>query len=95
MAELGDESVKLHERVGAHAAKRVDVLLVSGEYADALARGATGSEGFRRPKMIVTIEDNAQAARWLREHARRRRRGVAQRIAKVTSIEEIVEELGG
>ena len=30
----------LHERVGAHAASKVDVLLVRGEYADDLARGA-------------------------------------------------------
>ncbi len=90
MAELGNESVKLHERVGAHAAKRVDVLLVSGEYADALARGAAGS-GFSS-QMIVTVEDNAHAARWLREHARR---GdvVLLKGSRKYKLEEIVEEL--
>jgi UDP-N-acetylmuramoyl-tripeptide--D-alanyl-D-alanine ligase len=90
MAELGNESVKLHERVGAHAAKRVDVLLVSGEYADALARGAAGS-GFSS-QMIVMIEDNAHAARWLREHARR---GdvVLLKGSRKYKLEEIVEDL--
>ncbi|HKE38167.1 MAG TPA: UDP-N-acetylmuramoyl-tripeptide--D-alanyl-D-alanine ligase [Candidatus Baltobacteraceae bacterium] len=90
MAELGDESVKLHERVGAHAAKRVDVLLVSGDYADALARGAS-SAGFSS-QMIVTIRDNAQAARWLREHARR---GdvVLLKGSRKYKLEEIVEDL--
>ncbi|HZY99726.1 MAG TPA: UDP-N-acetylmuramoyl-tripeptide--D-alanyl-D-alanine ligase [Candidatus Baltobacteraceae bacterium] len=90
MAELGDESVKLHERVGAHAAKRVDVLLVGGEYADALARGAAGA-GFSS-QMIVTIEDNAHAARWLREHARR---GdvVLLKGSRKYKLEEIVEDL--
>lgn len=90
MAELGAESVKLHERVGAHAAKRADVLLVTGEYADALARGAEGW-GFS-PQMIVTIEDNAHAARWLREHARK---GdvVLLKGSRKYKLEEIVEDL--
>lgn len=90
MAELGGESIKLHERVGAHAAKRVDVLLVSGEYADALARGAAGA-GFSS-QMIVTIEDNAHAARWLREHARK---GdvVLLKGSRKYKLEEIVEDL--
>lgn len=90
MAELGGESVKLHERVGAHAAKRVDVLLVGGEYADALARGAAAS-GFSS-QMIVTIEDNAHAARWLREHARK---GdvVLLKGSRKYKLEEIVEDL--
>lgn len=92
MAELGNESIKLHERVGAHAAKRVDVLLVSGEYADALARGAAGS-GFSS-QMIVMLEDNAHAARWLREHARR---GdvVLLKGSRKYKLEEIVEDLLG
>ncbi len=65
MAELGDESRTLHERVGAHAAGRVDVLLVRGEYAAELARGAQRAGLARR--QIVRIGTNAQAARWLRE----------------------------
>jgi UDP-N-acetylmuramoyl-tripeptide--D-alanyl-D-alanine ligase len=80
----------LHERVGAHAAKRVDVLLVSGEYAGALARGAAGA-GFSS-QMIVTFDDNAQAARWLREHARK---GdvVLLKGSRKYKLEEIVEDL--
>jgi UDP-N-acetylmuramoyl-tripeptide--D-alanyl-D-alanine ligase len=65
MAELGDESARLHERVGAHAARRAGVVLVSGEYADALVRGAQGGDAD-----IVRVESNADAARWLRDHAR-------------------------
>lgn len=67
MAELGEESQSLHERVGAHAAVSVDVLLVSGEFAAALARGARGA-GFDADR-IVTVDTNAQAASWLRQHA--------------------------
>jgi UDP-N-acetylmuramoyl-tripeptide--D-alanyl-D-alanine ligase len=65
MAELGEESAQLHERVGAHAARRAGVVVVSGEYADALVRGARGGDAD-----IVRVESNADAARWLRDHAR-------------------------
>jgi UDP-N-acetylmuramoyl-tripeptide--D-alanyl-D-alanine ligase len=65
MAELGEESMQLHERVGEHAARRAGVVVVSGEYAEALARGAQGGRAD-----IVRVESNADAARWLRDHAR-------------------------
>ncbi|MBV9333151.1 MAG: UDP-N-acetylmuramoyl-tripeptide--D-alanyl-D-alanine ligase, partial [Candidatus Eremiobacteraeota bacterium] len=68
MAELGDESKALHERVGEHAARLVDVLLLRGEYASDLARGAERA-GFQA-EQIVRVESNAEAAQWLREHAR-------------------------
>jgi UDP-N-acetylmuramyl pentapeptide synthase len=51
--------------VGAHAARRAEVVVVSGEYADALVRGAQGGDAD-----IVRVESNADAARWLRDHAR-------------------------
>jgi UDP-N-acetylmuramoyl-tripeptide--D-alanyl-D-alanine ligase len=90
MAELGDESQSLHERVGEHAAGTVDVLLVSGDFAAALARGArrAGLDASR----IVTVDDNAQAAAWLREHAR----GddvILLKGSRKYRLEEIVEEL--
>lgn len=90
MAELGAESTRLHEEVGAHAAGCVGVLLVSGDYADAMARGArrTGvSAG-----SVVPVESNAQAARWLREHARA---GdvVLLKGSRKYRLEEILEEL--
>lgn len=90
MAELGDESRVLHERVGAHAAARVDVLVVQGEFAAELARGA--ERAGLGPAQIVCIGGNAQAARWLREHARR---GdvVLLKGSRKYKLEEIVEEL--
>lgn len=66
MAELGSESRDLHERVGAHAAGRVDLLLVRGEYASDFVRGAT--RGGLSPAQIVRVETNEQAASWLRDH---------------------------
>jgi UDP-N-acetylmuramoyl-tripeptide--D-alanyl-D-alanine ligase len=90
MAELGDESKDLHERVGAHAAGRVDILLVRGEYAAELARGAqrAGLES----QQIVEIGTNAQAARWLRDHARPDD-VVLLKGSRKYKLEEIVEEL--
>ena len=90
MAELGEESPAMHERVGEHAARRVDVLLVSGEYAAELARGAlrAGLDA----ESIVTVDDNAQAAAWIREHA-----GdddvVLLKGSRRYKLEQIVEEL--
>jgi len=90
MAELGEESSALHERVGAHAARRVDMLLVSGEYAADLTRGA--HRGGLTDRQIVQVATNAQAARWLREHA-----GaddvVLLKGSRKYKLEEIVEEL--
>ncbi len=90
MAELGDESGMLHEQVGAHAAGKVDVLVVQGEFAAELARGAERA-GFDAAR-IVRVAANAQAARWLREHARR---GdvVLLKGSRKYKLEEIVEEL--
>ena len=90
MAELGEESQSLHERVGAHAAARVDVLLVSGEYAAELARGAR--RGGLSERQIVQIATNADAARWLREHARDDD-VVLLKGSRKYKLEEIVEEL--
>jgi UDP-N-acetylmuramoyl-tripeptide--D-alanyl-D-alanine ligase len=90
MAELGEESVALHERVGAHAAGRVDVLLVSGEYAAELARGA--QRGGLGERQIVFVETNERAARWLREHARPDD-VVLLKGSRKYKLEEIVEEL--
>ncbi|MEO6836691.1 MAG: UDP-N-acetylmuramoyl-tripeptide--D-alanyl-D-alanine ligase [Candidatus Tumulicola sp.] len=68
MAELGAESTQLHEEVGAHAARRTGVLLVSGDYADAMARGA--AKGGLALGAVVRVASNADAANWLRENAR-------------------------
>jgi UDP-N-acetylmuramoyl-tripeptide--D-alanyl-D-alanine ligase len=92
MAELGEESERLHERVGAHAALKVDVLLVGGEFAAALARGA--ERGGLAAEQIVRVASNAQAARWLREHAQRDD-VVLLKGSRRYKLEEIVEELDG
>lgn len=90
MAELGEESRSLHERVGAHAASRVDMLLVSGEYAADLTRGAR--RGGLSERQIVQIATNADAARWLREHVRDDD-VVLLKGSRKYKLEEIVEEL--
>jgi UDP-N-acetylmuramoyl-tripeptide--D-alanyl-D-alanine ligase len=90
MKELGAESSALHERVGAHAAGKVDVLLVRGEYATELARGA--ERGGLHSGQIVRIGTNAQAADWLREHARPDDL-VLLKGSREYKLEEIVEEL--
>lgn len=67
MAELGADSEELHERVGEAAAKRVDWLLVGGDFAPSLARGA--ERGGLPPRRIVPFLSNTDAAAWIRDHA--------------------------
>lgn len=90
MAELGEESAQLHERVGAHAAQRAGVVLVGGEYAGALARGA--QQAGMAKDAVVRVDSNADAARWLREHVRP---GdvVLLKASRKYRLEEILEEL--
>jgi UDP-N-acetylmuramoyl-tripeptide--D-alanyl-D-alanine ligase len=90
MAELGSESQVLHERVGAHAASRVDMLVVRGEHARDFVRGAT--RGGLAPAQIVFVETNAQAAAWLREHAKPDD-VVLLKGSRKYKLEEIVDEL--
>jgi UDP-N-acetylmuramoyl-tripeptide--D-alanyl-D-alanine ligase len=90
MAELGEESKALHERVGAHAARRVDVLLACGDHAVDLARGAT--RGGLAVAQIVVLDTNAQAAQWLRDHARADD-VVLLKGSRKYKLEEIVEAL--
>jgi UDP-N-acetylmuramoyl-tripeptide--D-alanyl-D-alanine ligase len=90
MAELGDESEMLHERVGEHAARRVDVLLVQGEFARALVRGA--QRGGLAQERIVDVATNSHAAAWLRQHAGRDD-VVLLKGSRKYKLEEIVEEL--
>ncbi len=90
MAELGVESEALHERVGERAAATADWLLVGGEYAQALARGAR--RGGLAPERIVVFGSNAEAADWLREHARHDDL-VLLKGSRKYQLEEIVERL--
>ncbi|HEY9085149.1 MAG TPA: UDP-N-acetylmuramoyl-tripeptide--D-alanyl-D-alanine ligase [Candidatus Tyrphobacter sp.] len=92
MAELGEESEVLHERVGAHAAGIVDWLLVGGAFAAALARGARAA-GLPQQR-IVPFAANREAAAWLREHAQHEAL-VLLKGSRKYQLEEIVEDLGG
>jgi UDP-N-acetylmuramoyl-tripeptide--D-alanyl-D-alanine ligase len=65
MAELGSEAPAMHERVGAAAANsNLDALLVGGDFAPDLSRGARDG-GFDRER-IVPFATNAVAVAWLR-----------------------------
>lgn len=91
MAELGEEAPALHERVGRHAARtQVDLLLVGGEFAAELANGAL-REGLSSER-IVPFATNAQAAQWVREHARPGD-AILLKGSRKYRLEEIVEEL--
>jgi len=69
MAELGDSAPEMHRAVGAAAAAAgLSVLLVGGEHAADLARGAV--EAGMPAEDVVPFADNAAAAAWLRGHAR-------------------------
>jgi UDP-N-acetylmuramoyl-tripeptide--D-alanyl-D-alanine ligase len=91
MAELGDGSPAMHERVGA-AAARADVaaLLVGGEHAADLARGAR--EAGLDADRLVPFERNADAVRWLRTNARAGDL-VLLKGSRMYRLEEIVELL--
>jgi UDP-N-acetylmuramoyl-tripeptide--D-alanyl-D-alanine ligase len=90
MAELGDESEALHERVGASAAAKVDVLLVGGDFAESLASGATRA-GLSADR-LVRFASNDEAATWLRDSTRS---GdvVLLKGSRKYRLEEIVEDL--
>lgn len=90
MAELGDESSALHESVGEYAAGRIDVLLVQGEFATDLVRGALRA-GLREER-IVSVGSNAEAVQWLREHGQQGDL-VLLKGSRKYKLEEIVEGL--
>jgi UDP-N-acetylmuramoyl-tripeptide--D-alanyl-D-alanine ligase len=93
MAELGDEAPELHARVGAHAAAtNVDVMLVGGDFAGALASGA--ARGGLSSERIVPFASNEDAARWVREHARPGD-AVLLKGSRRYRLEEIVDDLRG
>jgi len=58
MLELGDESERLHQEVGAFAAKYCDLLLLLGDMAEAMARGARAAGlGARRVRIAASHEE--------------------------------------
>jgi UDP-N-acetylmuramoyl-tripeptide--D-alanyl-D-alanine ligase len=93
MAELGDGSVAMHERVGAAAARAdLTALLVGGEHAHDLERGARAA-GIP-PERLVRFERNADAVRWLADHARAGDL-VLLKGSRMYHLEEVVDGLRG
>lgn len=91
MAELGPTSAHMHALVGAHAARLpLHTILVSGDFADDLARGARDA-GFDAAR-ILHIESNAQAADWIATHAQADD-VVLLKGSRKYKLEEIVEAL--
>jgi UDP-N-acetylmuramoyl-tripeptide--D-alanyl-D-alanine ligase len=91
MAELGDESPAMHERVGERAARTgVAVLLAGGRYAAELETGAR--RGGLSAERIVRFAANDDAARWLHEHLRQDD-VVLLKGSRIYKLEEIVERL--
>lgn len=90
MAELGSEAKAMHERVGACAAASVNVLLVGGDFAEALASGARA--GGLPPECIVPFATNHDAVRWLQGHATTED-AVLLKGSRKYHLEEIIEGL--
>ncbi|HEY8298532.1 MAG TPA: UDP-N-acetylmuramoyl-tripeptide--D-alanyl-D-alanine ligase [Candidatus Baltobacteraceae bacterium] len=90
MAELGPGAAAMHERVGERAATAADTLLVGGEYAESLARGA--ERAGLSSKRIVRFATNAEASHWLRENTNDED-VVLLKGSRIYKLEEIVREL--
>ncbi|MDQ6826205.1 MAG: hypothetical protein M3Z14_03270, partial [Candidatus Eremiobacteraeota bacterium] len=83
-------AAQMHEKVGAHLSKNVDVVLVGGKFADEFARGARET-GFPASK-IIPFQTNAQAVSWLRTNTTRSD-VVLLKGSRIYKLEEIVEGL--
>lgn len=92
MAELGEEAPEMHARVGSAAADSADVLLVGGEFAGDLARGAR-ARGMD-PASIVPFASNDDAVEWLRRNVRPGDL-ILLKGSRRYRLEEVVEGLRG
>jgi UDP-N-acetylmuramoyl-tripeptide--D-alanyl-D-alanine ligase len=91
MAELGEDAARMHAEIGAAAAHaNLDRLLVGGDFAEDIARGAA-SAGFDQG-CIVRYADNREAISWLRKHGRAGDL-VLLKASRRYRLEEIVEGL--
>jgi UDP-N-acetylmuramoyl-tripeptide--D-alanyl-D-alanine ligase len=89
MAELGESSAAMHERVGAAAARAdLSALLVGGAFASDLERGARAA-GIPAER-LVRFEQNADAVRWLADNARAGDL-VLLKGSRMYHLEEVVE----
>ncbi len=93
MAELGEDAAAMHERVGEAAARaHVDRLLVGGDFAADIARGASAA-GLPEAA-IVSYAANAEAVAWLQENGRAGDL-VLLKASRRYKLEEVVEGLRG
>jgi UDP-N-acetylmuramoyl-tripeptide--D-alanyl-D-alanine ligase len=93
MAELGEESPAMHERVGEAAARSgLHRVLLGGRYADELERGARA--GGLGAEEIVRFERNEEAAAWLQTNTHQGDL-VLLKGSRMYRLEEILEELSG
>jgi UDP-N-acetylmuramoyl-tripeptide--D-alanyl-D-alanine ligase len=91
MAELGEAAPAMHRRVGAAAVETgVQALLVGGDFADDLARGAR--EAGLPAERLIAFEANGEAVEWLRANARAGDL-VLLKASRKYRLEEIVEGL--
>ncbi len=88
MAELGIDSPVMHEKVGEIAAKRADVVLAGGRFAEDTVRGVERAGG-----TAVTYAENSDAVTWLRANLRRGD-AVLLKGSRAYKMEEIATALG-
>jgi UDP-N-acetylmuramoyl-tripeptide--D-alanyl-D-alanine ligase len=91
MAELGVEAPAMHARVGAAVASaKIAYVLVGGDFASDLARGARAA-GFPGDRIVV-FTSNVEAVTWLDAHARDGDR-ILLKASRRYRFEEIVDGL--
>lgn len=90
MAELGGESERMHEEIGAYAATRVDTLFVGGEFAHALERGARNAG--LSSEQIAMFSSNDAAAVLVRNRATPAD-VILLKGSRCYKLEEIIERL--
>ena len=88
MAELGDDSPAMHEKIGAIAATRADVVLAGGPFADDTARGVEGAGGH-----VYRYATNDDAVAWLRANVQRGD-AILLKGSRRYKMEEIATALG-
>lgn len=90
MAELGADAAQHHERVGAAARQRADLLFAGGEFGASLAAGALRAG--MAPEQVVIFSDNEQASAALRDLVRAGD-AVLLKGSRVQRMEEILHAL--
>jgi UDP-N-acetylmuramoyl-tripeptide--D-alanyl-D-alanine ligase len=88
MAELGTDAPLMHEKIGEIAAKRADIVLAGGRFANDTARGVTGAGG-----TVICYDSNDEASAWLRTNVRAGD-AILLKGSRMYKMEEIASALG-